>query len=415
MKKTLTRSKTFDGDLFKVEKRLTRQSTLPSFAHAAEFDYKRDTKQLMKILKNCVTAHMLDLDCILHFLSAYSCEQRMIIIHDLDYEYHYNLIDMVLKRPESPIRSCTLAMLVEPVELCARHFHDFLTQKLTKNDDKNVSRVLLEILLGLNNDDVRKFKETYELVFGAAVQNDITVALGAEGILPNLLIQLLQGERYEDSAGSSTTAKYVAKGLYEATSDTPIIDDDTLIKIFTQDSFSQLSSIFDFYEDKYGQPFLQAIERRFQNPIEIQYFQDIIEFTHSPSSYYSHLLRQAQDKTPIDYVTIIRIILGREEKDLAEIKLEYSKIYDETLDETLKQRLDNLEIKRLLIMIVTGGVDITVNDGGPVRFDHANNSNSTNSGSNSPSATTNGHQGARKFSHEAFDRFVNVFKQMRSH
>ena len=160
---------------------------------------------------------------------------------------------------------------------------------------------------------------------------------------------------------------------------------------------------------------MQAIERRFQNPIEIQYFQDIIEFTHSPGSYYSHLLRQAMEKTPIDYVTIVRIIVGREEKDLGEIKLEYSKIYDETLDQTLKQRLDNLEIKRLLIMIVTGGEDITANDSGPVRFDHANNSNSTSSGPNSPAATTNVHQSARKFSHEAFDRFVNVFKQMRSH
>ncbi|UJR22093.1 hypothetical protein I4U23_025159 [Adineta vaga] len=421
MKKTLTRSKTFDGDLFKVEKRLTRQATLPSFHHAVEFDYKRDTKQLMKILKHCTTAHMLDMDCILHFLSSYTCEQRMIIIHDLEYEYHYNLVDMILERPDSPIRSCVLAMLIESIELFARHFHDLLTEKSIGKIENDISKVLLEILLGFSNDDVQKFKETYKQLFENSVQQDIEVVYHEQTFLCNFLLQLLEGKRYDSSSTSATSAKYVVKSLYEATSDKSAIDKDTLMKIFTHDSFSQLSSIFDIYEDKYGQPILQAIQRLFSNPIELQYFQDIIEFTRSPGDYYSRLLREACEKTPVDYKTLIRIIIGREEKDLCEINLEYSKMYEHSADEIIKQRLDNREIKRLFIMLINGGEDITANENGSVRFDHANNSNPINSSNHTATTTTttttttHTHLPGRKFSHEAFDKFVNVFKLMRSH
>ena len=362
----------------------------------------------MKILKLCATAHMLDLDSIVHFLSSYSCEKRMIIIHDLEFEYHYNLIDMVVERPESPIRSCAIAMIVESVELSVRNFHDFLTQKV----DDNISRILLEILLGLNNDDIHKFKETYQQLYGNLAEKDINIVQGEQTIVSDLLIQLLEGKRYDDSSTSATSAKHVAKGLHGTTSDTSIIDNDTLIKVFTRYSFSQLSSIFDIYEDRYGETILQAIQRRFQNPIEIQCFQDMIEFTRSPGVYYSRLLRQALGETPIDYITLIRIIIGREEKDLGEIKLEYSKMCDQTLDETIKERLDNLEIKRLLVMIITNGEDITA-DHGPVRFDNANNSNSTYSGVNS--TTSHIQHTGRRLSHEAFDKFINVFKIMRSH
>jgi hypothetical protein len=338
----------------------------------------------------------------------------MIIIHDLEFEYHYKLIDMVLERPESTMRSCTLAMLVEPVELYVRDFHDILKLKLTGKIDSDISRILVEILLGLTNDDARKFKETYEQLFESSVKNDIEIVQGETSIISKLLIQLLEGKRYDESNSSATIAKTIAKKLYEATEDTPAIDYDTFIRIFTRDSFSQLSTIFDIYEDKYGRPIQEAIERQFQGQLETQCFQDIIEFTRSPNRYYSKLLRQALEKTPVDYRTLIRIIIGHEDKDLGEIVLEYSKSYDESLDETVKNHVDIAEIKRLFVLIITKGEDIAVNDGGQVRFDHVNNSSSAGSGINLPT-TSGAYATGRRLSHEAFDKFVNAFKTIRPH
>ncbi|CAF3597835.1 unnamed protein product [Adineta steineri] len=414
--KTLVRSKTYDSNLTKLEKRLPRQSTVPSFGHATDFDYKRDTKHLCKIMKHCITAHTLDLDYILHFLSSYTCEQRMILVHDLEFEYEYNLVDMVLERPESPMRSCTLSMLVEPVELYARHFHDLLTLKQLNKIDYDISRKLVEILLVLNNDDAKKFKQSYENLFENSTEKDIEVVQGVDSIISRLLIHLIEGKRYEESGHSASIAKNIARKLYEAGEGTPGIDYDTFIKIFTRDAFSQLSAIFDIYEDKYGGPIQEAIEREFQEQTDIECFQDMVEYTRSPGDYYAKIIRQALDKTPIDYETVFRIIIGHEEKDLCEICLEYSKIYDETLDETIKNRIDILEIKRLLVLIITHGHDITANNIDQVRFDQSSNFSPPGSGTIPTTSIAASSVGMRRNrSQEAFEKFVNVFKTIRPH
>jgi hypothetical protein len=104
------------------------------------------------------------------------------------------------------------------------------------------------------------------------------------------------------------------------------------------------------------------------------------------------------------------------EKDLQEICLEYSKIYDETLEQTIKTRLDIIEIKRVLVHIVTNGSDTMINDIDQVRFDHSNNSSPTGSGIIANASSLTSLTGMRRNrSQEAFDKFVNVFKTMRPH
>ncbi|CAF4806532.1 unnamed protein product [Rotaria sp. Silwood2] len=93
-------------------------------------------------------------------MSLYNCAQRVILVHNLEFEYDYKLIDIVLEQPESPIRSCTLAMLIEPIELYVRDFHDLLILKSNDKSNFDISRKLVQILLALDNDDTHKFKAT---------------------------------------------------------------------------------------------------------------------------------------------------------------------------------------------------------------------------------------------------------------
>ena len=365
-------------------------------------------------MKQCITAHTLDLDFLVNYLSTYTCEQRLIVVHDVEYEYSYKLIDMVLERPESPMRSCTVAMLTEPIELYVRDFHDLLILKQTGKTHDDISRGLVEILLALNNEDTRKLRELYEQLFESPIEKDIEIVLGETSIVSKLLIEFIKGKRYEEPSSSTSIAKAIAKKLYEAGEGTPGIDYDTFIKIFSRDAFSQLSAIFDIYEDLYKRPIQEAIEREFQGRSETECFQDIVEFTRSPAGYYAKILRQAFNKKPVDYITIIRTIIGHEDKDLSEIKLEYSKIYDETLEQTIQNHVEFAEMKRLFIHIIHKGGENTADDDGPVHFDHANNSSSTAAYPTAPSTPpANGMR--RNLSHEAFDKIVHVFKNIRPH
>lgn len=389
---------------------------MPSFHHVSEFDYKREAKYLSKILKQCATAHTLDVDFLLNYFSSYTNEQRLIIIDDLAYEYNYKLIDMVLERSASPVRSCLLAMLVESIELYVRHFHDILYQKQTGQIENDISRNLLEILLTLNNDEAKQFTETYESLFSTSVNNDIELVQGEENVITKLLIDILKGKRLEEPLSSSSLAKTIAKKLYEGEEGTSIIDIDTFIKIFTRDAFSQLSTIFDFYEDLYKNPIEQAIDKNFSGEIERECFRDMIEFIRSPSVYYSRILRRAIKSDPIDYATLIRTIIGHEEKDLCEIQLEYSKLFEETLEQHIQTTINISDIRSFFLKILQKNQDHSPTDGDdgdePVRFDHVNNSNALHQ-STTQLQMQHMSELRRIRSHEAFDKLIHVFKPKR--
>ncbi|CAF4715607.1 unnamed protein product [Rotaria sp. Silwood1] len=350
---------TAESDVFAM-----RRLSVPLHGHSTGFDYKHTTLHLWKTLTHSVKTHKLDLNFILRFLSSYNCAQRLILVHDLEFEYNYNLIDMVLEQPESPIRSCTLAMLIEPIELYVRDFHDLLILKLNDKSNSDISRKLVQIVLPLDNDDTQKFKETYKNLFENSIETDIEVVQGEKTIISKLLIQLLEGQRNEEPNHSLSATKLIAKKLSEGVEGgKPVIDYDIFIKIFTHDAFAQLSSIFDMYEDQYGCPIQVAIEHQCQSKIEAECFQDIVEYTRSPSGYHAKILRQALDKEPIDYTTLIRTIIGHESKDLCEVKLEYSKMYDETLHQTIEHRIDTAEIKKIFVVIIATGDDLTPRNG----------------------------------------------------
>ncbi|CAF1060771.1 unnamed protein product [Rotaria magnacalcarata] len=405
--------KTFDSNLNKKEKHLSQKLNISSFGNTTEFDFRRNTKHLSKILKNSTINRRLDLEVILEFLSSHNCEQRLIIIHGLEYEYGYKLIDLVLLQPESPIRLCTLALLVESIELYVRDFHDLLLVERTDSNSYDITRKLLEILLGLNNNDTQKFKEIYANLLKTSVENDIEEAHGAKSIISRLFIALLDGKRYEVPAHSMATAKIIARQLHEVREGTSDIDYDSLIQIFTHDGFPQLSSIFDIYEDKYGRSINEAIGYEFKDQVATYCFRDMVEYIRLPSGYYSKILRQALDDVPIDYRTLIRIIIGHQNKDFCEIKLEYSKIYDETLEQTIEDRIDVVEIKQAFITIMEKAKNSMPNESRKIRQDRKNKIDSSSLGT-IPMAIGD-MKSSKHRSHEAFEKLAHLFKLKRPH
>ncbi|CAM2729397.1 unnamed protein product [Rotaria socialis] len=115
-------------------------------------------------------------------------------------------------------------------------------------------------------------------------------------------------------------------------------------------------------------------------------------------------LYRCEVSTMRSYHDELRIIIGHERKDLGEIKLEYSKIYDETLDETIENRVDIEEIKKLFLMIITTGRHATSSNCRNIDLDHKIQNRSSGQGT-SPITT----KLRKKFSHDALDKLSHVF------
>ncbi|CAF0995860.1 unnamed protein product [Didymodactylos carnosus] len=346
-------------------------------------------------MKQCNVAHTLDIEFILHFLSSFNSEQRLILVRELEFEHEYRLVDLLEAEKDTPLRACTLALILESEELYARNFHDLLQSSYTKHHHS-----LVEILLTLNNADLKKFKDHYEQIYGCTIENDVKNVITSTTIYRDLLLAMLEGQRSEQISHSVTIAKMIAKRLYEAGEGTPGLDHETFIKIFTLDSFSQLSAIFDVYEDKYGKSISIPINQEFQQQIERDSFEDIVQYTRNPAAYFANILHKALNESPIDYTSLIRIIIGHAEKDLHESALEYWKLFDESLEQTIKNKAEEGEIKRLLLTLVTNG--------------RLSDKQTQHVGSGSTPPTGGSTMGMkRNRSQEAFDKLVNTLKGIR--
>ncbi|CAF1183117.1 unnamed protein product [Didymodactylos carnosus] len=326
-----------------------QSSSVTSFNHSFDFDYKRETKNLYKIMKQCTVAHTIDIQYILNFLSSFDSEQRLILVRELEFQHDYKLVDSILAEKDSLLRSCTLALIMESEELYSRNFHDLLHNAYTTH-----YRSLLEILLTMNKEDMKKFKDYYKQIYTCSVESDVKNIVTTPTIFYNLILAMLEEQRSEQISHSATSAKQIAKLLYEAGEGTPGLDHETFIQTFAVDSFSQLSAIFDEYEDKYGKPINVAINQKFTHQIERESFEDIIQYTRNPATYFSNILHKSLNENPIDYTSLIRIIIGHSEKDLCEIALEYSKLF-ELLEQTISKQIETGEIKKLFLKLVTNG------------------------------------------------------------
>lgn len=70
-----------------------------------------------------------------------------------------------------------------------------------------------------------------------------------------------------------------------------------------------------------------------------------VECVQSPTTYFAKQLNKAMKGSGTDDQTLIRIIVSRSEIDLGNIKTEYEKLYDRTLESDVKvsiKCLDNL-------------------------------------------------------------------------
>lgn len=354
----------------------------------------------------------MDLEQIVRFLSLYNCEQRISIIHAVENQFISKFIDLILEQPDSPARLCALAVLIEPIELYVRDFHDLLLSDRTELNNRERTKKLLEILLGLSNNDARAFKNVYKTLFEKSVENDIESIEGDKSIIGKLLIELLAGKRCEAPAHSLSTAKVIAGQLHEASEGRSDIDYDSLIQVFAHDTFPQLSAIFDVYEDKYGRSIKEAIKLQFKNRVETDCFQDMVEYIRSPSTYYAAVLRQALDQQKIDYRTFRRIIIGHQNKDLCEIKLEYSKIYDETLEDMIKNHIESSQIRIIFLTMINKAKDSIEADYERLHFNNKNKDELVGNAKNL--LNTSDLQPKKNLPHEKFQKFAKILKLRRT-
>ncbi|KAK7070002.1 hypothetical protein SK128_028547, partial [Halocaridina rubra] len=173
------------------------------------------------------------------------------------------------------------------------------------------------------------------------------------GPIRNLLRGLVAAGRDEDETRDAAKARKDAQDLYDAgvgmNNDT---DESEFIRILNTRSYPQLHETFKAYEEISQDTIEGAIESEFNGDMK-NGLMALVQRVNDPLAFYASRIFDAMDGAGTDDKTLIRILIARSERDLADIAVKYKELYDKDLIEAIKEDTSG-DYGKLLVAIVKG-------------------------------------------------------------
>ncbi|XP_072521324.1 annexin A1a [Salminus brasiliensis] len=232
-------------------------------------------------------------------------------------------LDAALKSALSgELEDVVLALLRTPAQYDAQQLK--LAMKGLGTDEDT----LVEILASRNNREIRDLKKAYKDEFKKELEDDIKSDTG--GDFRKALLALCKGARSEERAVNEDLADKDARALYEAGEKRKGTDCAVFIDILTSRSVPQLRKVFEQYSKYSKVDVAKAIDLELKGDIE-NCLVAVVKCAGSKPAFFAEKLNLAMKGSGYRGKILTRIMVGRSEVDLVQIKQEYQKKYGKTL------------------------------------------------------------------------------------
>ncbi|XP_069702839.1 annexin B10 isoform X1 [Periplaneta americana] len=312
----------------------------PTVTPASGFSAADDGMALRAAMKGFGT----DEQAIIDILTQRSNSQRQQIAKFFTEEYGRDLIEDLKSELGGHFEDVIVALVIPPVDYLCKQLHKAMEGMGTDE------HTLIEILCSKSNKEVKDIVDAYERMYDRPLAEHMCSE--TSGDFRRLLTLIVTETREEERPLSPEYAVTMATQLHESGELKVGTDEEVFNRIMAHESFPQLKLIFEEYKNVSGRTIEQALEAELSGEL-LEAMLAIVECVQSPPAFFAKRLHDAMAGAGTDDVTLIRIIVCRSEIDLANIKEEFERIYDKTLESAVRNETSG-DYKRALVALIGG-------------------------------------------------------------
>ncbi|VDK20024.1 unnamed protein product [Taenia asiatica] len=272
-------------------------------------------------------------DVLLGIFTNRSTFQRSLILNAYKAGFGESLKQKVKSEINGDFKVCLLSSFDDQSHADARALYKAMSSINTQ------SNTLMEVICTSTNQEIRDIKLAYQDVLQEENKDKKIRNLESDlksctsGNFQRLLVAVSQGMRSENV--DPQIAAMDAKILYDAGEGRMGTDDSTFIRIFATRSWESLRRTDEVYTESFGHGLFEAVEKETRGNFR-RGLQLILEAATNRIKCYAKILYDSMKGLGTRDETLIRMIVGHSETDLALIRHYFNANYPQPLGEMIK-------------------------------------------------------------------------------
>ncbi|KAG4077964.1 hypothetical protein HA402_001603 [Bradysia odoriphaga] len=304
-----------------------RNATIPTVVPAVPFNPTHTCEQLKLSMQGIGR----DSETILKILATHTYNQRYEIAATYKTLYNQDLVQKLFTEYDGHILEVIQYLFWPTEKMYAREFHDAM-QGLGTNE-----RALIEMSASLEGHELRRVNGAYIGMYEKTLESDIKG--DTSGFFRDLLVELIKGREADNSPNAMEFPRYTVATLNRLGQGQWSNNKDTIRDIFCKKSFYELSEILVEYERQNGHKIDEDIETEFSGDVK-KTLLAIVKCSRNRPQFLSEQLSKSMSNFGINHNVLHRIIVGRSEIDLGNIKEEFAKTNGNGINIWLKSAIE---------------------------------------------------------------------------
>ncbi|KAL5262024.1 hypothetical protein ACHWQZ_G007660 [Mnemiopsis leidyi] len=301
----------------------------------SNFDAEADANQLREILKESLEKDISVENTVAKILVQRSNLQRQKIDETFRSLYEVGLCDdMMNVVNKGNFFETVKALLSKPI--------DYDVECLREAIMEGNESVICEMLCTRTHTELSEILSTYESVFESAVKEDLENFIGEHR---HIYISILESPRDSDNTiDESLVTEHLNKLISAERTRWDLASNPDVIPIFTTTNFAHLRAVFKQFQkrDKGNMEMIESsIKKHLHDESLSMCLVMWVKSIKNVTRLFSELLYQSVTSLTADSARVIRIVVGRSEIDLNQIKSHYMMQYNKQLQLAVQQKCGN--------------------------------------------------------------------------